>query len=129
MKRLHVVRMGRPTMAERSQAAARVAALDELPEMRRPRTRGECQDGPRPCPWVGCRYHLLLDVTHAGSLRMCRDPDTESDADSCSLDVADRGVTTLESIGEILGVTREAVRLIETEATRKLGASILRDYK
>jgi hypothetical protein len=29
---------------------------------RRPRNRSECKDGPRPCPWVSCRYHLALDV-------------------------------------------------------------------
>lgn len=28
----------------------------------RPRTRGECAGSPRPCPWAGCRYHLLLDL-------------------------------------------------------------------
>lgn len=37
----------------------------------RPRTRAQCQDGPRPCPWVACRHHLLLEVaappkTHLG---------------------------------------------------------------
>lgn len=28
----------------------------------RPRTRGECLEEARPCPWVGCRHHLLLEV-------------------------------------------------------------------
>lgn len=27
----------------------------------RPRTRGECLEEARPCPWVGCRDHLLID--------------------------------------------------------------------
>jgi hypothetical protein len=28
----------------------------------RPKTRAECRDEARPCPWVGCRHHLLLEV-------------------------------------------------------------------
>lgn len=33
----------------------------------RPRTRGDCLEEARPCPWVGCRHHLLLEAPeHAG---------------------------------------------------------------
>jgi hypothetical protein len=28
----------------------------------RPTTRAECLQEARPCPWVSCRYHLLLEV-------------------------------------------------------------------
>jgi hypothetical protein len=28
----------------------------------RPTTRGECLQEARPCPWVSCRHHLLLEV-------------------------------------------------------------------
>jgi hypothetical protein len=28
----------------------------------RPRTRGDCLQEARPCPWVSCRHHLLLEV-------------------------------------------------------------------
>ncbi len=34
----------------------------------RPKTRGECASGPRPCPWVSCRHHLYLDVDKNGSV-------------------------------------------------------------
>lgn len=34
----------------------------------RPRTVADCRDGPRPCPWVGCRFNLLADVLEDGSL-------------------------------------------------------------
>jgi hypothetical protein len=30
-------------------------------EARRPRTRAECE-GTQVCPWVGCKWHLMLDV-------------------------------------------------------------------
>ncbi len=29
---------------------------------RRPKTVAECVGRPLPCPWVGCRYHMLIDV-------------------------------------------------------------------
>jgi hypothetical protein len=28
----------------------------------RPKTRADCRAEARPCPWVGCRYHLLADI-------------------------------------------------------------------
>lgn len=30
---------------------------------RRPTTRAECLQEARPCPWVGCKHHLLLEVS------------------------------------------------------------------
>jgi hypothetical protein len=38
----------------------------------RPTTRAHCRDEARPCPWVGCRYHLLLDMTETGALVLNR---------------------------------------------------------
>lgn len=35
----------------------------------RPQTRGDCVHGPRPCPWLGCRYHLASDE-HQGMVRV-----------------------------------------------------------
>lgn len=34
----------------------------------RPRTVGDCRKGPRPCPYVGCRFNLLIDVLEDGSI-------------------------------------------------------------
>lgn len=61
----------------------------------RPRNRDECVDGPRPCPWVSCRYHAYLEVDDRhGTIKFNhRDvhPDQlEKMADTCTLDVADR---------------------------------------
>jgi hypothetical protein len=31
----------------------------------------DCMDRPRPCPWVGCKHHLLLDVNeNTGSITL-----------------------------------------------------------
>lgn len=71
-----------------------------------PHTRGECIDGPRPCPWFSCRHHLAAE------------------ASTCSLDVADEGPHTFEEIGAILGLTRERIRQIEVQALGKMSRGI-----
>jgi hypothetical protein len=45
--------------------------------------------------------------------------------ESCALDVADRGGTTLEDVGAIMNLTRERIRQVEVKALAKLEA--LRD--
>lgn len=87
----------------------------------RPRTRADCINGPRPCPWVGCRHHLGLEVTRAGGLKPTF-PNIEPDElePSCALDLADNGVRSLEEIGELLNLTRERTRQIFETALHKL---------
>lgn len=78
----------------------------------RPLCRGECRNGVRPCPYVSCRYHLYLDINEAtGSLKI-NFPDKEPDelVETCALDVAERGRTSLERTGYLLNMTRERVR-------------------
>lgn len=85
-----------------------------------PRTRGECVDGPRPCPWMACRHHLATEVSGFGRPVVVF-PDLELDElmDTCSLDVADGGPRTLEEIGERLNLTRERLRQLEQIALAK----------
>jgi hypothetical protein len=100
----------------------------------KPRTRAECVDGPRPCPYVSCQHHLFLDVSaRTGAIKL-NFPDLEvwDMTESCALDVADRGGTTLEDVGAIMNLTRERIRQVEVKALAKLEAlkdmSALRDY-
>lgn len=86
----------------------------------RPRTRGECADGPRPCPWVACKYHLYLDVTRHGSLKFnFPDRDLDELRETCALDVADGGPRHLVTVGELMNITRERVRQIERRALER----------
>jgi hypothetical protein len=90
-----------------------------------PATRGDCEDGPRPCPMVSCRYHLYLDVSpRTGAIKL-NFPDLEAweMSESCALDVADRGGHKLEDVGAILNVTRERVRQLEVRAYSKILAA------
>lgn len=97
------------------------ADLSILEEVERPRTRAECVGGPRPCPWVGCQFHLYLDITHAGGLTLnFPDKDPCHLAETCALDVAEEQGATLERVGELLNVTRERIRQIEATLLKKL---------
>lgn len=85
----------------------------------RPRHRGDCSQEDRPCPWVGCRYHLYLDVSEkTGSIKL-NFPDIapEDMQVSCALDVADLGGVTLETVSALMNLTRERVRQIEDAAS------------
>ncbi len=75
----------------------------------RPRTRGDCVDGPRPCAETWCRHNL-------------RSPEA-----SCSLDVAEGGPRRLREVGRLLGLSRERVRQIEELALAKLSKRLDRD--
>jgi hypothetical protein len=90
----------------------------------KPREREACQGTERPCPFVSCKYHLYLDVSpRTGAIKL-NFPDLEvwEMNDSCALDVADRGGTTLEDVGAIMNLTRERIRQVEVRALAKLEA-------
>lgn len=95
----------------------------QYPEMvyERPRSRSECVNAPRPCPYVSCKHHLYLDVARSGGIKL-NFPDIEVDemTETCSLDVADRGGATLEEVGAIMNLTRERIRQVEMEALATL---------
>jgi hypothetical protein len=98
------------------------AVREEVAE--RPRTRGDCVDGPRPCPWVSCKHHLYLEVTNDGRIRYAfPDKEPEDLEHSCALDVADEGGVPLSTVADLVNMTRERVKEIEDEVF----ANVLRD--
>ena len=100
----------------------------------KPRTRAECANGERPCPFVSCKHHLYLDVSAKTGAIKLNFPDLEvwEMTETCALDVADRGGTTLEEVGAIMNLTRERIRQVEVKGLAKLEAlkdmTALRDY-
>jgi hypothetical protein len=103
----------------------------------RPAHRDACLQGEhaeRPCPFVSCKHHLYLDVNErTGSIKL-NFPDLEvwELPESCALDIADRGGITLEEVGDIMNLTRERIRQLETRGLSKLKAlsdmAALQDY-
>lgn len=106
----------------------------DVEDVVKPKTRAECLEGERPCPFVSCKHHLYLDVSaRTGAIKL-NFPDLEvwEMTETCALDVSDRGGTTLEEVGAIMNLTRERIRQVEVKGLAKLQAlkdmSSLRDY-
>lgn len=96
---------------------------------------GVCPEQRRPCPWVGCRLHLLLNVGRDGKLSLNRPkktpgrrravkatPDAQWFFDlwmehavdalwemeyTCALDAAKEGGMTFERIAELFGWNKQ----------------------
>ena len=100
----------------------------------RPKVREDCAQSERPCSFVSCAHHPYLDVSARTGAIKVNFPDLEiwEMTESCALDIADRGGTTLEEIGAIMNLTRERIRQVEVTAFAKLEAlgdmSALRDF-
>ena len=100
------------------------AEIDEM-EWTRPRVRGDCLEGPRPCPWVSCRYHLGIDVKASGGIIFnFDDPVGDGEHPTCALDCADDRSMTLEAVGALLDSTREWIRQIEDRALARLAVTV-----
>src|SRR3982751_5403482 len=76
-------------------------------DVERPTTRDECKSTTRPCPFVSCSHHLYLDVNPESGAIKLNFPHLEvwEMAETCSLDVADKGGITLEE-GGVLNLPR-----------------------
>lgn len=89
----------------------------------RPKTRGDCKQGERPCPWVGCVYHLGPERAGFKDILMKEKisrremnlfiEELEAMPETCTLDVADRGGSRLRVVADIFNTSRERVRQIE----------------
>lgn len=67
-----------------------------------PTSRAECASCPRPCPWESCRYHL------------------GPGAETCALDVADRGGASINEVAALLGVSKQRIDQITKRAVVKI---------
>lgn len=100
-----------------------------------PKTRAGCVNGPRPCPWLRCRYHMLQDLLPQIWRKPSRRPlgpdqldpdDTDAAVDylfkmpyTCVLDAVGPDSKTLEEVGQIFNITRERIRQLEARAVRR----------
>ncbi len=89
-----------------------------------PRTRGECRNGIRPCPWASCRYHLAVSIASDGSMRQREDADDLADTTlpTCALDVAAQGAHRMTEIAEVMGTSRQRIEQVSTAALAKARA-------
>ena len=114
---------------------------DNVNGLERPKTRGDCVNGLRPCPFVGCRYSLVLELeerrtsktsarAELGVRATWPDRDIDQIPETCALDVADRGGSTFEEIASVMNISNERAQQIVRKAlwrsdgpTRSLGLS------
>jgi len=92
----------------------------EIGPVRRPRTLAECPIGP--CPFVGCRYHLYLEVNEeTGALKLIF-PHLEvwELPETCAIRAADRGALSLDEVGRLTNRSQQGVVKIERPALAKV---------
>jgi hypothetical protein len=94
----------------------------------KPKVWGDCSRHV-PCPWVGCKYHLYIDVDErTGSIKY-NFPHLEpwEIPATCSLAVAKAGGVTLDTIGEYMNLSRERVRQLEVSGAKEMEKSLPED--
>lgn len=125
--RAHTVSVKRLSRRELARGAA------EYPEQPgrdylRPRTFEECDSvglgDITPCPFVSCKHHLYLDVNERTGSVKTNFPDLDVDdlAETCSKRVEMRGGLTLEEVADVMNLTRERVRQLQSRAIAKIKA-------
>ena len=97
-----------------------------------PATRGECVDGPRPCPHTACHHHLFAVAGDERPGRRVAGRAPESTLrtvyrlpvvpPSCTLDVADSGAQSVDETGNHLGLKASQVHALEASGLKKLRA-------
>ena len=109
-----------------------------------PKTRAECKDGPRPCPWMSCRWHLgrlayrsarrtvIRPVFPRELAAQIEEGDFSGMRWTCALDVLDAepmvvprvawhvGIADNKYIGDILGLTKQRVHQLVRIAIGKV---------
>lgn len=91
----------------------------------RPKTRADCVNVPRPCPFVSCRYNLYLDVSDNGRrIRINFKGEPDEMPVSCALDLAEDGPRGLIDVGQLIGTSKERARQVEEVAMEKLKRNI-----
>ena len=82
--------------------------------MKRPKTRGDCVGGVRPCPWATCRYNLANE--HGN---------TELE-ETCALDIVDDYPNGLErtDVCRITGLSEREARDAERSGLVKIRRSL-----
>jgi hypothetical protein len=113
------VAVRRITQLELAAGRAELQAIGADEPYWRPKTRGDCAQVPRPCPYVACSKNLYLDVSETGSIILNfphLEPGQMPAERSCALDLAERGAMTLEDIAVVTNLTRERIRQVELKA-------------
>jgi hypothetical protein len=113
-----------PDVAEDAERRARgVTVADWLEAPPPPATRGDCEDEPRPCPALRCKYHLGRYGEDNGAACVLDVADWPADA---AAELEERGARqTFVTVGRLLNVTYQRVQQARDSAFAKLRAERL----
>lgn len=101
---------------------------DYLSSKDKPITRADCENIPRPCPFVSCRYNLYADHMESGKFKKnFKNKEPHQMKSSCALDIADEGEHDLHEISLIVDLSKERVRQITEQALIKVIKEIKSD--
>lgn len=120
--RARTINVAKLSLRERQGAFTGDLFYDHDLDLQRPKTRADCIDGPRPCPWIGCRYHKAIDVNpHNGSMKevfpdlgILADPEgpgleqMEQLVGTCALDTCDEMDDGTAGIGGLILLNQAA---------------------
>jgi predicted DNA-binding protein (UPF0251 family) len=118
------------TISISSMTRKKTTPKEDIQPYGRPKTYGDCVEAElgtkdTPCPFVGCKNNLYLDVSEDGSINHSHS-DISDMPETCALRAVDAhrsGMSTNE-IAEVLGVTRQRVHQIEVSALKSIQKSI-----
>jgi hypothetical protein len=109
---------------------------DKYPEVYsgywRPIIREDCRGVERPCPFVGCRHNLYLDVNRTGALKMNfphLEPWEMPPDKSCALDIAEEeGEITFDHLGLLMNMCKERISQYVEKVVGILKGTELEDH-
>lgn len=96
-----------PSGSGRPETGLGWTARELLQAPRAPRTRAGCAALLRPCPCLRCPHHLGVAAARDGG-------------DSCTLDAAERGPSSMRAIARRLGLTRWGASVVLSKVLRQL---------
>ena len=87
----------------------------------RPTYRHQYAGGARPCPWIGCNYHLIWTVSKIDQMSDDKILKVLSEMpETCTLDVADKGGLSFRKLAIALGLSRSrAMQLVIGDKSTK----------
>lgn len=87
-----------------------------------PQARSDCRGGPRPCPFVSCKYHLFLviDPRKATVSHRVDASDIWEIPFTCALDIAEMGGAEFLRVSKVLNLSVEYTLTLHNAAVSKI---------
>lgn len=111
-------------------SGGQLSLLSTIPDYKGPEappaTRAECAGIERPCKRYACLHNLTPETERAGKPHHGKHPDPVlvEKAESCELDVSEKGRHAPKEVAQLMGLTPERVRQLEDRGMRKMELAI-----